>query len=585
MTTINRGDFVRLGSMFAGSLVLGVSANGCSNQSQGAPAGSAAPETAGFKPNAWLIVHPDEKVTIFVNKSEMGQGVATGMPTIVADELDIPMENVLIEFAPAAAVYADPGFHLQITGGSTSTASMWMPLRTAGASARAMLVSAAAKQWGVDPSTLSTKSGTVVDAKNNRTATYGSLVGAAASIPAPAKPTLKTPDQFTLIGKVNKRVDTPLKVNGTARYGIDVRVPGMKFASVLYPPVFGAKVTSFDATKAKHVKGVLDVVQIPSGIAVVATNSWAAFQGKAALAVQYDNGPFASQSTETLKARYLKLAADGTGAIPAVERGSKSAQGKTLEATYFGNLAAHAAMEPMNATASVTSDGVEIWAPTQVQTIAQASAAKIAGVPPDKVQIHTTYLGGGFGRRLYADFTNDAVWVSKAIKAPVQVIWQREDDTQHDWYKPMAANRVSGVLDAHGNLIAMQHTVVMDSILKGLGFPLAPSGLDSVSMDSVVNTQYEIPNFHAYYINPNSGVPPGSLRAPGANWNTFVMETFMDELAHAAGKDPLEFRLALLQKNPRAQTVLVRLPKMPRGVRPRLGQSKASHSAFGTARR
>ena len=555
MTTINRADFVRLGSMFAGSLVLGVSANGCSNQSQGAPAGSAAAETAGFKPNAWLIVHPDEKVTIFVNKSEMGQGVATGMPTIVADELDIPMENVLIEFAPAAAVYADPGFHLQITGGSTSTASMWMPLRTAGASARAMLVAAAAKQWGVDPSTLTTKSGTVVDAKNNRTATYGSLVGAAASIPAPAKPMLKSPDQFTLIGKVNKRIDTPLKVNGTAKYGIDVRVPGMKFASVLYPPVFGAKVKSFDATKAKQVKGVIDVVQIPSGVAVVADNSWAAFQGKAALTVEYDNGPFASQSTDTLKARYLKLASDGTGAIPAVERGSKSMTGKTLEATYFGNLAAHAAMEPMNATASVTKDGVEIWAPTQVQTIAQASAAKIAGVTPDKVQIHTTYLGGGFGRRLYADFTNDAVWVSQAIKAPVQVIWQREDDTQHDWYKPMAANRVSGTLDAHGNLVAMQHTVVMDSILQGLGFP-TKGGLDSVSMDSVVNTQYEIPNYHAYYINPNSGVPPGSLRAPGANWNTFVMETFMDELAHAAGKDPLEFRLALLQKNPRAQDVL-----------------------------
>ncbi|HUN28340.1 MAG TPA: xanthine dehydrogenase family protein molybdopterin-binding subunit [Alphaproteobacteria bacterium] len=555
MTTINRGDFVRLGSMFAGSLVLGVGASGCANQSHGAPAGSPAPELGGFKPNAWLIVHPDEKVTIFVNKSEMGQGVATGMPTIVADELDIPMENVLIEFAPAAAVYADPGFHLQITGGSTSTASMWMPLRTAGASAREMLVAAAAKQWGVDPSTLTTKSGSVVDAKGNRTATYGSLAGAAASIPAPAKPTLKTPDQFTLIGKVNKRIDTPLKVNGSAKYGIDVRVPGMKFASVLYPPVFGAKVKSFDASKAKQVKGVIDVVQIPSGIAVVADNSWAAFQGKAALNVTYDNGPFANQSTETLKARYLKLASQGTGAVPAVARGSANVSGTRLNAIYFGNLAAHATMEPMNATASVTNDGVEIWAPTQVQSFAQASAAKIAGVSPDKVTIHTTYLGGGFGRRLYTDFTDDAVAVSKAIKAPVQVIWQREDDTQHDWYKPMGANSVSGTLDANGDLVAMQHTVVMDSILEGLHFPLK-NGLDSVSMDSVINSQYEIPNFHAYYIDPESGVPAGSLRAPGANWNNFVMESFMDELAHAAGKDPLAFRLALLKKNPHAANVL-----------------------------
>ncbi|HTV92707.1 MAG TPA: molybdopterin cofactor-binding domain-containing protein [Verrucomicrobiae bacterium] len=555
MTAINRGDFVRLGSLFAGSLVLGVNASGCANQSSSAPQASASAEAGRFKPNAWLIVHPDEKVSIFVNKSEMGQGVATGLPTIVADELDIPMANVIVEFAPAADAYKDPNFHFQVTGGSTSVASMWIPLRTAGASARAMLVATAAKQWGVDPSTLTTKDGVVTDAKNNRTATYGSLVGAAASMPAPAKPVLKTPEQFTLIGKVNKRVDTPLKVNGTAKYGIDMRLPGMKFASVLYPPVFGAKVKSFDASKAKQVPGVIEVVQIPSGVAVVATNSWAAFQGKAALKVVYDNGPFADQSTQTLKTRYLDLARSGTGAVVAAARGSKNVNGTTVEAIYFGNLASHATMEPMNATASVTNDGVEIWAPTQVQTFAQLGAAKIAGVAPDKVKIHTTYLGGGFGRRLYVDFTNDAVAVSKAIKAPVQVIWQREDDIQHDWYKPMGANSVKAVIGANGNLVAMDHTVVMDSILKGVGYPLK-DGVDSVSCDSVMNTPYEIPNLHVSYIDPESGVPPGSLRAPGANWNGFVMETFMDELAHAAGKDPLEFRLALLQRNPRAANVL-----------------------------
>jgi isoquinoline 1-oxidoreductase subunit beta len=561
VTALNRADFVRLGSLFTGSLVLGIGAGGCANHSNGAPQSSAASETGGFKPNAWLVVHPDEKVTIFVAKSEMGQGVATGMPTIVADELDIPFENVLVEFAPAAAPYKDPFFHLQITGGSTSTASSWMPLRTAGASARAMLVAAAAKQWGVDASTLTTKDGSVIDARNNRTATYGSLVGAAASMPVPAKPTLKTRDQFTLIGKVNKRIDTPLKVNGTAKYGIDVRVPGMKFASILYPPVFGGKVKSFDASKAKQVKGVIDVVQVPSGIAVVADNSWAAFQGKAALQVTYNNGPFANASTDGLKAQFIQLATSGTGAKTAVDRGSSTVQGKRLEATYFGYPASHATMEPMNATASVTSDGVEIWAPTQTQTYAQVSAAKIAGVSPDKVKVTTTYLGGGFGRRLYVDFTNDAVSVSKAIKAPVQVIWQREDDIQHDWYKPMAANAISGVLDDDGNLVAMRHTVVMDSIFKPLGYPLPPSGVDAVSMDSVVNTQYAIPNYQAYYIDPNSGVPAGSLRAPGANWNNFVVESFLDELAHAAGKDPLAFRLALLKKNARAANVLKTVAK------------------------
>lgn len=557
MTTINRSDFVRLGSLFSGSLVLGVGASGCSNQSHNAPPSAPpAPATGGFKPNAWLIVHPDEKVTVFVAKSEMGQGVATGMPTIVADELDIPFENVLVEFAPAADPYKDASFHIQITGGSFSTQSSWMPLRTAGASARAMLVAAAAKHWGVPASSLKTKGGTVVDAANNRTATYGSLAGLAATMPAPAKPTLKTRDQFTLIGKVNKRIDTPLKVNGTAGYGIDVRVPGMKFASILYPPVFGGKVKSFDASKAKQVKGVIDVVEVPSGIAVVADNSWAAFAGKAALSATYDDGAFANAGTESLKAQFLKLARDGTGAIPAVERGSQSVTGRRLEALYFGHPVAHATMEPQNATASVTSDGVEIWAPTQVQTAAQAFAAKIASVPIGNVKVHTTYLGGGFGRRLYADFTNDAVAVSKAIKAPVQVIWTREDDLQHDWYKPMAANAVSGVLDAHGNLVAMRHTVVMDSITKPLGFPLPPSGLDAISMDSVINSQYEIPNYHAYYIDPKTGVPAGSLRAPGANWNNFVMETFLDELAHAARKDPLAFRLALLKKSPRAASVL-----------------------------
>jgi isoquinoline 1-oxidoreductase beta subunit len=558
---LNRGEFVRLGSLFTGSLVLGVSNAACANESTAAPAAAPPPASGDFTPNAWLIVHPDERVTVFVSKSEMGQGVATGMPTIVADELDIPFEHVDMQFAPAAAAYIDPGFHIQITGGSTSTLSMWTPLRTAGASARAMLVAAAAKQWNVDASTLTTKSGSVVDAANNRTATYGSLTALAATMPVPDKPTLKTRDQFTLIGKMNKRIDTPLKVNGKVKYGIDTRVPGMKFASVLYPPVFGAKVVSFDASAAKRVKGVVDVVQVPSGVAVVADNSWAAFQAKSLLKVKYDDGAFAHQSTSSLKAHFLALASSGHGRIPALQKGAASVPGTHLSATYFGHPAAHATMEPMNATASVTSDGVEIWAPTQVQTLAQGNAAAIAGVPPDKVKIHTTYLGGGFGRRLYVDFTNDAVAVSKAIGAPVQVLWTREDDTQHDWYKPMAANAVSGTLDEHGNLVAMHHTVVMDSIFTGLGFPLPPSGLDTISMDSVGNTEYEIPNYHAYYINPKSGIPPGSLRAPGANWNNFVMETFLDELAHAAGKNPLAFRLALLQKNPRATAVLERVAK------------------------
>jgi isoquinoline 1-oxidoreductase subunit beta len=548
---LNRSDFVRLTASAVGGLVLGFGADGCSKPS----------ETSGaaFQPNQWLVVRGDGRVTLFVNKSEMGQGVATGLPTILAEELDVPLSIVEVEFAPAGPQYIDPGMKMQITGGSTSVRDMWMPLRTAGATARAMLVAAAAKQWNVDPATLQTREGAVVDPSSKRSATYASLAQGASAQPIPANVRLKDPKNFVLVGKVNQRLDTPLKVNGSATYGIDVRVPGMRYATVVHPPCFGAKIRSFNPAKAKTVTGVVDVVKLPddAGIAVVAENTWSAFQGAQALVVEYDNGPMGSVSTPDLFARYRALVNDPAKAIVAAQRGAGVAPGTNpIEATYEGPLVAHAAMEPMNATASVTSSGVEVWAPTQVQTAARASAAQIAGMPLERVAVHTTYLGGGFGRRLYHDYTDEAVAVSKAIGAPVHLVWPREEDIQHDFYRPMAVNKIRGAFDASGNLVALEHTVVMDSIEVPLGFHLPPSGLDQISTDVVDNMPYSVPWYRAYYVDPQSGVPAGSLRAPGANWNNFVVETFLDELAYAAHKDAAAFRIALLAHDPRAVNVI-----------------------------
>ena len=567
---LTRSDFVKLSAGFAGSLIIAFGVDGCSNESANVGGSSSSPA---LKPNQWLAIHPDGSVTVFVNKSEMGQGVATGLPTILADELDAPFESVAVEFAPAASEYIDPSFKSQITGGSMSLSSLWMPLRTAGATARAMLISAAAKKWNVDPSSLSTDKGYVVNAASQQRARYGSLVADAATSPVPKDVTLKKPEQFTLIGKQNRRYDTLAKVTGTAKYGIDVRVPGMKFATVLHPPVFGAKIRSFDASKAKQVSGVIDVVELPDnmGIAVVARNTAAAFAGRRALSVTYDQGPLAHLDSDDLPVRYRRLAQSNQVRV-ALNRGNANGmQGKAVEAIYESQLAAHAAMEPMNATASVTSQGVEIWAPTQVQTMAQASAARIAGVPIEKVTVHTTYLGGGFGRRLYHDFSDEAVLVSKAIGAPVQVIWPREEDIQHDWYRPYSFNAVRGTLDKNGDLVAVEHTVVMDSILAGLFGKPPADGIDRISLDSVVNTNYAFSNYRVNYVDPKSGIPAGSLRAPGANSNTFAVESFIDEAAHAAGKDPLEFRLKLLKNVPRAANVLRTL--VARAGKPQVGTS------------
>jgi isoquinoline 1-oxidoreductase subunit beta len=546
----NRADFIRSTAAFGAGLSL---AFPLLAQAQSHTGGNG----AAFVPNAWVRIGTDDTVTVMLAKSDMGQGVTTGLTTIIADELDASMDQVRVEFPPLLDPrYISPEGGEIVTGNSTSVHESWMPLRRAGATARAMLVLAAAKQWKVDPSQCSTRAGTVYHGPSNRTATYGSLAAAAASVPVPKNVPLKSPEKFALIGKPLGRVDIPLKVNGAAQYGIDVRVPGMLYAAIARSPVFGGRVKSFDARKARAVAGVTHVIQISNGVAVVAKNTWAAFQGKLALSIVWDEGPNAKVSTESLFAEAERLAKNHTGEHVRLSRGNPNAgSGTVLEATYRGPSLAHATMEPMNTTADVRRDRCEVWTPTQVQTRALNAAAKGSGLPPERCTIHTTYLGGGFGRRLEVDYVEEAVEVSKAIKSPVKVTWTREDDIQHDYYRPMAVNVVRGVV-SQGELTTLSHQVVSKSWMRRWFPKLIKNGVDFVNMHEVEDVPYAIPNFRVTSIDHEHGIPIGSWRGPNANWAGFVTESFIDELAHAAGKDSLAFRLSLLKHSPRAANVL-----------------------------
>jgi isoquinoline 1-oxidoreductase beta subunit len=511
-----------------------------------------------FAPNVWVRIAPDETVTVMLSKSEMGQGVIMGMPTILADELDANIERVRTEFAPPDPRYIDSDLGDQVTGGSTATHSSWMPLRRAGATARAMLIGAAAKRWGVAAAECGARNGIVFHTSSNRSASFGALAIAAGTLPVPANVPLKSADRFTLIGKRRERTDIPQKVNGSTQFGIDVRIPGMVYAAIARSPVFGGRVRSFDARKARAVRGVTAVVQISNGVAVVANNTWAAFQGKSALTVAWDEGPNAKVDTAGLFAEAESLARRHAGEHVALSRTKAVASGgAVVEATYRGPFLAHATMEPMNTTADVRDGRCEVWSPTQVQRRAQAIAAAASGLPPERCTIHTTFLGGGFGRRLEADYVKEAVEVSKAIRGPVKVTWTREDDIQGDFYRPMSLNVVRGVV-SRSALESLTHQVVSASWLRRW-YPHPPyfkDGIDFLDVTEVLDAPYFIPNFRVAYIDHKHGIPIGSWRAPDANWNGFVTESFMDELAHAAGQDPLAFRLSLLKANPRATAVL-----------------------------
>jgi isoquinoline 1-oxidoreductase subunit beta len=490
--------------------------------------------------------------------SEMGQGVMTALPMLVADELEVELKNVHVEMAPVAPAYVNPVIGVQLTGGSTSVRSSWRQLREAGAIARAMLINAAAERWGVNTEGLAADNGVVRDSKNHRSATYGQLAAAAAKLAIPHQVTLKQPREYKLIGKPAARIDVPAKANGTAQFGIDVRLPGMLVAVIARCPTFGGKLRSFNAEKAKSVKGVREVIAISSGVAIVADTFWPARTARDALQIQWDDGPNAKLDDKLIMDR-LRAGAEQQGAVASSSGDANRAlpgAAKTIEAVYTLPYLAHATMEPINCTAHVRKDGCDVWVPTQGQTFAQQTAARITGLPADAVNIHTTFLGGGFGRRAETDFVADAVEISKAVKAPVKVIWTREDDIRHDFYRPAVYARMRAALNGQGELIAWTHRIVGPSILSRVSPARIRNGVDPTSVEGAANQPYSIPNVQVDYVVENIGVPVGFWRSVGNSFTGFMVESFIDEVAHASGADPYLFRKKLLRNSPRHANVL-----------------------------
>ncbi len=526
---------------------------------------AAAKQPQPFAPNAFIRIGADETVTILCNKSEMGQGVYTSLPMIAADEMDANWSRVRVEFAPAAPPYFHTTFGIQVTGGSTSVNSSYEQLRKAGATARALLIAAAAETWKVDPASCRAERGFVIHDATERRLSFGQLVPKAAMLAPPTEVKLKSSKDFTLIGRPVHRLDSRAKVTGQAQFGIDAKVPGMLVAVIARPPVFGGVVKSFDAEKTKAIPGVKQVVQIDTGIAVLADGFWPAKLGRDALEITWDDGPLATLDTQTQGLEYVDLAKlEGSAAAVAASRGDVVAAlakaERKLEAVYETPYLAHATMEPLNCLAHVRPDGVEIWTGTQMQTTDQAAAAQIAGVKPEQVVIHTMFLGGGFGRRANpaSDFVKEAVKVSKAAGVPVKVIWTREDDMRGGYYRPRTYNVIRAGLDANGIPVAWQHRIVGQSIIKGTPFEpaLMKAELDMTQVEGSADMQYEVPNFLVEYKVAPGGVPVLWWRSVGHSFTAFVKECFVDECAAAAKQDPVAYRRLLLANHPRVRGVM-----------------------------
>ncbi|MEQ1676669.1 MAG: molybdopterin cofactor-binding domain-containing protein, partial [Chitinophagaceae bacterium] len=519
--------------------------------------GSGIPAATNFIPNAFIRIGTDDMVTVIINHSEMGQGSYTSLSQLVADELDADWSKIKVEFAPVDAVYNHPGFGMMGTGGSTSTWVEWDRFRKAGATGRHMLVEAAAQTWSVDAGSCKTEKGYVIHTTTGRKLSYGQLVDKAATIKAPADVKMKDAKDYNFIGKPVKRIDTPGKINGTAVFGLDVKVAGLLTALIARPPVFGGKVKSFNADKAKAIKGVKEVVQIDRGIAVVADGFWAAKLGREALEIDWDNGALATLDSTAQGKQYEELAKQ-PGAVAKKEgdvNAVKDKAVKTIEVAYDLPYLAHAPMEPLNCVADVRADSCEIWVGTQFQTVDLMTAAFITGLKPDQVKLHTTLLGGGFGRRavLDAHFVSEAVQVSKAMKAPVKVMWTREDDIKGGYYRPRAYHKISAGIDAAGKPIFWKHNVVCQSFAVGtpLEAMMVQNGVDGTAVEGVADLPYHVPNLQVEWNMAPGGVPTLWWRSVGSSHTAFVVEGMIDELAHAAGKDPYQYRRMLLEKHPR----------------------------------
>ena len=545
----SRRDFLKTGAAVGGGLILGVALP----DSLLRPASA---QPAASMPNAWVRIGRDDSITIISARSEMGQGVYTAMPTLVAEELEVDLGKIKVEIAPSAESYINTLLGGQITGGSTSVVEGYDKLRIAGAQARTMLVSAAAQKWGVDASACRAQDGAVAGPAGQK-ATYGELAEAAAKLAVPTDVKLKEHKDSRYVGKAVNRLDTPGKVNGTAEFGIDVRLPGMLYASLAQCPVIGGKVVSFDAAKAKAMPGVKHVVQITDGVAVVADSWWRAKTARDALAITWDEGAGKSLNSAGISAA-LKAAAAKPGAAfkkqGDIEAGLAGAA-KKLQAEYELPFLAHATMEPMNFTADVRPGSCHVYGPTQFQQLASGVAAQASGLKPEQVVVHTTFLGGGFGRRIDVDFIGQAVEISKAVGAPVKLLWTREDDMTHDFYRPTSYHQMSGGLDAAGRPVALKFHLTSPSVTSRLFPPVVKEGVDPFMTEAAV-VPYDIPNQLADVVIHDTGVRVGYWRSVSHALNAFAYESFIDEMAAAAGKDPYQFRLALLEKQPRLKGVL-----------------------------
>ena len=547
MDRVSRREFLIAGAAAGGGLLLGWRID-------------ARPLSPVFAPNAFIRIGTDGRVTMIMGQVEMGQGMYTAMPMLLAEELEVGLDQVRLEHAPPDdKLYANPIFHFQATGGSTSVKGLYEPMRRAGATARTMLMAAAAKRWNVDPASCRAERGAVIHTPSHRRLSYGALAAAAAALPIPDNVVLKRPEDFKLIGTPAKRLDTPDKVNGRAQFGIDVRLPGMKIATVAASPVLGGTVAGLDAAKAMAIAGVRQIVKLDDVVAVVADHMWAAKQGLAALAIRWDDGPNAKVSTADV-VRELDAASQQPGVVGRKEGDAAAAiAGATvkLDAVYQAPFLAHTTMEPINCTVHVRPDGCEVWTGSQVLARAQATAAQVTGLPLERVVVHNHLLGGGFGRRLEVDYVTQAVRIAKQVDGPVKVVWSREEDVQHDVYRPYYYDRMAAGLDAHGKPIAWTHRLVGPSILARWAPPAFRNGLDGDALDGAVHLQYDIPAIQVEYVRHEEPVVnTGFWRGVGVTHNTFVIESFIDELALAAKADPFEYRRALLAKSPRARTVL-----------------------------
>ncbi len=578
--TATRREFLKTGAAAGGTLLLGFHLPLAAAKTN---TGTAAP----FAPNAFIRIDRQGTVTLVIPQVEMGQGIYTGLSMILAEELDARWDKVRVEHAPPnEKLYANPIFFIQATGGSTSVRAFWKPLRIAGASARAMLMGAAAKRWGVAADTCHTADSTVTHQPSGRSLAYAALVEDASRLTPANPPPLKDLKNFALIGKPLKRLDTPDKVNGKAIYGIDAMPAGVKFAALAICPVFGGKVGHVDDTAAQQITGVRQIVVLEDYVAVVADHTWAAKQGLAALEIRWDEGPHAKVDSDQVW-HELRVAGEESGVVAKTvgDLTKGLGTGVRLNAAYELPFLAHAQMEPLNCTVQVKPDSCEVWVGSQILARAQSVAAAAAGLPVEKVTVHNHLIGGGFGRRLEVDMVERAVRIAKQVDGPVKIIWSREEDIQHDVYRPVYRNIMSASV-AEGKVVGWSHRVVGSSIIARWLPPAFQKGIDIDAVDSAVDIPYDIPNLQVEYKRAEPpGVPTGFWRGVGPNSNVFAIESFMDELAHQAGKDPVAFRRDMLTQTPRLQAALdlaANKADWGKPLPPRTGRGICAQTSFGS---